>query len=107
MVLYTAFTDPDLFWGRIASNPAFDPGRERFFSSPATASRSDLGLVVTSGSRDYPNLREAALQWFDAWRDAENMPWSLNVVTIEGGTHGADSVNSYRAGMLWLFNRDE
>lgn len=31
MVLYSAFTEPELFWGRIASNPAFDPGRERFF----------------------------------------------------------------------------
>jgi hypothetical protein len=25
MVLYSAFTDPDLFWGRIASNPTFVP----------------------------------------------------------------------------------
>lgn len=107
MVLYTAFTDPDLFWGRIASNPAFDPGRERFFSTPAPALRSDLGLVVTSGSRDYPNLREVALEWFDAWKGMENAPWTLSMVTIQGGTHAADSMNSYRTGMLWLFNRDE
>lgn len=33
MVLYSAFTEPDLFWGRIASNPAFDPGREQFLGS--------------------------------------------------------------------------
>jgi uncharacterized protein len=105
MVLYSAFTDPDLFWGRIASNPAFDPGRELFFSPAPQASRNDLGLVVTSSSRDYPDLREAALDWFDAWKDVEDRPWNLHTVTIQDGTHGADSANSYRSGMLWLFKR--
>lgn len=106
MVLYSAFTDPDLFWGRIASNPVFDPGRERFFSPPAKGSRSDLGLVVTSGTRDIPSLRESALEWFEYWRGSKAKPWELNAVTIEGGTHAADSSNSYRIGMLWLFDRN-
>jgi hypothetical protein len=105
MVLYSAFTDPDLFWGRIASNPAFDPGRELFFSPAAPANQGDVGLVVTSGSRDRADLRKAALEWFAAWESVEDKPWSLRTVTIEGGTHAADSANSYRAGMLWLFNR--
>lgn len=105
MVLYSAFEDPDLFWGRIASNPTFDPGRERFFSPPKAASRNDLGLVVTSGSLDRPALRESALQWFDAWTDRDDAPWAVQTVTIEGGTHAANSADSYRVGMLWLFNR--
>lgn len=107
MVLYSAFTDPDLFWGRIASNPNFDLGREVFFSPAATPNQGDLGLVVTSGSRDRANLRQAALEWFAAWESVEDKPWSLRTVTIEGGTHAADTTNSYRAGMLWLFNRGE
>lgn len=106
MVLYSAFSDPDLFWGRIASNPTFDPGRERFFSSPAPATRDDLGLVVTSGARDIPRLREAAMEWFGAWADREDMPWALRTATIADGTHAANSPDSYRLGMLWLFNRD-
>ena len=106
MVLYSAFEDPDLFWGRIASNPTFDPGRERFFSPPKAASRNDLALVVTSGSRDRPALRESALQWFEAWTDRTDAPWAVRTVTIEGGTHAANSPDSYRIGMLWLFNRD-
>ena len=104
-VLYSAFTDPDLFWGRIASNPALDPGRERFFGSPAQASRSDLGLVVTSGSRDRPQLREGALAWFKAWQARTDAPWAIETQTIDGGTHAADAPRSYRAGMLWLFRR--
>ena len=105
MVLYSAFTDPDLFWGRIASNPSFDPGRDRFFSPAAPATRNDLGLVVTSGSRDFPELREPALEWFQV-RARTDTPWELNAVTIEGGTHAADSPNSYRLAMTWLFNRN-
>jgi len=62
MVLYSAFIDPDLFWGRIASNATFYPGRERFFSPAAAFKKSDLGLVVTSGSHDYPKLRKDALE---------------------------------------------
>jgi predicted alpha/beta superfamily hydrolase len=105
LVLYAAFTDPDLFWGGIASNPTFDPGRDRFFSAPASARRRDLGLVVTSGSRDYPELRDAALDWFAEWAERADAPWDLRAVTIEGGTHSAYSASSYRLGISWLFNR--
>ena len=105
MVLYSAFADPDLFWGRIASNPSFDPGRELFFSEASRSSRKDLGLVVTSGSRDMPRLREAALEWFEHWDDRDNAPWTIETATIEDGTHAASSPDSYRLGMLWLFNR--
>lgn len=102
-VLYSAMVDPDLFWGRIASNPTLEPGRERFFQPAATATRDDLGLVVTSGARDWPALRVAALEWWEAWRDRRDAPWKVHLHTIAGGTHAADSANSYRAGMAWLF----
>ena len=104
MVLYSAFVEPDLFWGRIASNPVFDPGRELFFSEGAPSSRTDLGLVVTSGSHDTPRLREAALDWFEVWRNRDGAPWAIRTATIDGGTHGANSADSYRLGMIWLFN---
>lgn len=65
MVLYSAYTEPDLFWGRIASNPHFEAGRDLFFSTGEPASLTDLGLVVTSGSNDRPNLRKSAFEWRD------------------------------------------
>lgn len=104
-VLYSAFTDPDLFWGRIASNPGFDPGRQLFFSNPAAATRNDLGLVVVSGSRNAPRGRKDALDWFKAWEGRTNTSWQLKPVTLDGGTHAADITNGYRAAMLWLFGR--
>ena len=106
MVLYSAFVDPDLFWGRIASNPVLYPGRERFFGDPAPARRDDLGLVVPSGSRDREVYREPAVEWFEAWADRDDGPWALRTVSIEGATHSANSPDSYRIGMLWLFGRD-
>lgn len=105
MVLYSAFTDPDLFWGRIASNPSFDPGRELFYSKPPSSTRRDLGLVVTSGERDRPAGREKAMEWFKTWDARSDTPWQVKTLTLEGGTHAADSTNSYRAGMVWLFRR--
>ena len=106
MVLRSAFTNPDLFWGRIASNPAFSPELNRVFERPHAGARDDLGFVVTSGSRDRDDFRADALSWFAKWRRVENLPWALHTVTIAGGTHAANSADSYRAGMLWLFNLD-
>jgi predicted alpha/beta superfamily hydrolase len=104
-VLYSAFTDPDLFWGRIVSNASFKSEGDRFFRDASAGTRHDLGLVVTSGTRDRPDLREAALKWFKHWEGVTSAPWAIKTVSIEGGTHSADSTNSYRAGMLWLFGR--
>jgi predicted alpha/beta superfamily hydrolase len=103
MVLYSAFTDPDLFWGRIASNSAFDPGKRMFFSQPASATKRDLGLVVTSSERDRQPGRQKALEWFNEWSSRKDTPWQLKTITIENGTHAADVTNSYREGILWLF----
>lgn len=105
MVLYSAYTDPDLFWGRITSNPSLDPGRDRFFSPPTLAIRKDLGLVVTSGSRDRPASRANAIAWFNAWQGRTDVPSEVKAATIDGGTHAADSSNSYRLGVVWLFGR--
>ncbi len=102
-VLYSAFTHPDLFWGRIASNPAFAPTEAFFHGDPAQASRSDLKLMVTSGEQDRPDLREAALRWAEAWEDRADQPWNARVQTIAGGTHAANSTDSYRAGLRWFF----
>lgn len=105
-VIYSAITRPDLFWGRIASNPALNLNRDAYFATPAAAERSDLALFVASGSRDRPDLRAGALEWFTHWNARADRPWQLNTVTIDGGTHAADIGEVYSEGMVWLF-RDE
>ena len=106
-VLYSAVTDPDLFWGRIASNPSITPGIESLLAPAADTTRADLGVVVTSGTRDRPDLQAEAAQWLQHWESQPARPWRLHSVRIEGGTHAANAPDAYRAGMLWLFGRDD
>lgn len=107
MVLYSAFTAPDLFWGRIASNPTFSPGGDLLFSPPTAALRENLKLIVTSGTRDYPSLRAAALGWNDVWSNRDNLPWAIHFISLDNGTHAANSTDSYRKGLLWLFDQEK
>lgn len=109
MVLWSAYADPDLFWGRIASNPSVDPGRELLFVPPAAPpSRDDLGVALVSGTRDgSPGRREGARSWGARWEGAADAPWAANLIEIEGGTHAASIGEAYRLAMLWLFGRGE
>ena len=102
LILYSAFTRPDVFWARIASNPSWVPGREIFYGEPAPASRRDLQLFIAMGEQEYPDRRPAAAEWFAHW-DARQAPWKLTRLDIKGGTHSADAANAYRSAMRRLF----
>jgi len=103
-VLYSALTAPDLFWGRIASNPAMRPSPSAFPSEAAPATRRDLRLFLASGERDREDLRLEARDWSAHWRAAATRPWAFNSVIIENGTHAASMGEAYRQGMIWLFS---
>lgn len=105
-VLYSAFTAPDLFWGRIVSNASLTPGEEIFFGAPPAATRDDLKLFYASGERDRAADREPALKWFDHWRTAPGKPWALRTETIENGVHAATIGEVYRQGIIWLFSSE-
>ena len=103
--LYSAYTDPDLFWARIASNPSFPTHGELLLKgAPAAAQRRDLQLIVASGTRDRPQIRAATLEWLAA-REGQPEPWRFHRIELEGGTHAADMPNVYRKAMNWLFTR--
>jgi uncharacterized protein len=106
-VLYSAFTDPSLFWGRIASNPSFPSHRPLLLGpmprlNPAAATALTR-LAVVSGTRDRPPIRAGTLEWFAA-HEGKPAPWNLRRIEIEGGTHAADMPNAYRRAMRWLFD---
>lgn len=102
-VLFSAFTQPDLFWGRIASNPSARMHQQLLAGTPAAAQLQDLHLFVVSGTANNPAGREAALKWVRRWRLGRT-PWTLEAIDIPGGTHAADITNAYRAAMRRLFN---
>lgn len=101
-VLYSAYTDPDLFWARIASNPSSRMHQQLLDGVPAAARRSDLHLYVVSGTANNPESRQATLDWVEKRRLGAN-PWTLEEIDIPGGTHAADFANAYRAALRRLF----
>lgn len=105
-VLWSALEDPDLFWGRIASNPALAPGRVRFFEAAASHSRKDLKLAIASGTRDTELRQRNATEWSTTWSSRADAPWAVNLIKIDGGTHAATIGETYRRAMLWLFETE-
>lgn len=102
LILYSAFTRPDLFWARIASNPSWVPGQGIFYGPAAASDRRDLQLLIAVGTQEYPDRRAAAAEWFLHWDEREK-PWALTRLDIPGGTHSADAGNAYRAALRKLF----
>lgn len=102
-VLWSALEDPDLFWGRIASNPTLDPGRARFFAAANPHARHDLQVAVATGTRDTAPRQHDALEWARAWDGRADAPWTVRLLTIHDGTHAASIGDAYRQAMVWLF----
>jgi predicted alpha/beta superfamily hydrolase len=102
-VLWSALHDPDLFWGRIASNPSSAPAREQLYGTPAPHRRSDLGVVVASGARDTEARTRGAAEWTAYWQQRTDAPWDVELIGLPEGTHAASIGEAYRRAMLWLF----
>lgn len=102
-VLWSALQAPDLFWARIASNPAFVPAREALFGAPAAHDRHDLHLVLASGARDADFRMRNALEWAAFWQARADAPWAIRHAVLPDGTHAASIGEAYRQAMTWLF----
>lgn len=104
-VLFSALSDPDLFWGRIASNPSFGANRDYLIrTEPPNPARRDLKVAIISGTRNNPDGIAGARQWVDAQTRSAHSAWSLRAIQIENGTHAADLPIAYRRAMRWLFD---
>jgi len=107
-VLYTALTEPSLFWGHIASNPALHRNLPFFLQSHGSASSTGdtSRLFVASGSNDDPMFRLPAVKWMEHWSDEDDLPWLLETVTLDGHSHMSAPPASFRQGMSWLFSEE-
>ena len=101
-VLYTAQTDPGLFWGHIASNPALHRNLE-FFLQTAPDGSADTRLFVASATGDDPVFREPTLAWIENWSARQVSQWDLEVRHLPGHSHMSAPPASFREGMIWLF----
>ncbi|HRN62416.1 MAG TPA: alpha/beta hydrolase-fold protein [Luteimonas sp.] len=105
-VLWSALQDPDLFQGRISSNPSFAPARDDLFHAPAGHVRDDLALVLASGARDTDARMRNAREWAAFWQPRPDRPWALRHEVLPGGTHAASIGEVYRQTMTWLFREE-
>jgi predicted alpha/beta superfamily hydrolase len=105
-VLFTALTQPRLFWGHIASNPALHRNLP-FFLKTHGNSQLDRGrsrLFVGSGTLDDSRFHEPAQKWIKHWSAVKATPWDLKTVDLEGHSHMSAPPASFRQGMRWLFS---
>lgn len=104
-VMYTAHTDPGLFWGHIASNPALHRNVEFFLPGQTKVPTQPMSrLFVLSASGDAPRFKVPASQWIAEWTAREQRPWDLHVELLAGHNHFSPAPDSFRLGMKWLFS---
>lgn len=103
-VLHAAQTEPGLFWGHIASNPALHRNLPFFLGNVPLRSDSNVRLFVASGSLDDERFRTPALAWIDHWQDKPVKPWALKTVTLDGHGHFSAAPAAFRQGLHWLFS---
>jgi predicted alpha/beta superfamily hydrolase len=108
-VLFNALTEPQLFFGHIASNPALHRNLDFFLQwqgedkMPVNASR----VFVSSGEFDDQRFREPAMKWAAHWQAISPKPWLLEVRTLTGQTHMSAAPEAFRQGLDWLFSETE
>jgi len=107
-VLYSALTQPGLFQGYIASNPALHRNLEFFLdwrgddAMPEPASR----LFVSLAEHDDLRFREPAAKWAEAWRARTDRPWLLEIRLLEDQTHLSAAPAAFRQGLKWVLDSD-
>ena len=104
-VLFTAQTEPTLFWGHIASNPALHRNLPCFLKRhwAVTGGDSVSHLFVGSGSEDDPVFREPLLEWIRHWSHSDDLPWQLNAGSLDGHSHMSLPPAAFRDGLRWMF----
>ena len=104
-VMYTAHTQPDLFWGHIASNPAMHRNVEFFLPDATEISDQPVSrLFVGTAENDDPRFKVPTMQWIEEWSGQPKKPWLLQVESLDGHNHFSAAPASFRRGMKWLFS---
>ena len=105
-VLHAAQTEPGLFHGYIASNPALHRNLP-FFLAPIATEPTSSRLYVASAEFDNERFRVPARQWMEVWSARAPKPWQLKVEVLPGHNHFSAAPDAFRQGMLWIFSQPQ
>ncbi len=104
-VLFTAQTDPNLFWGHIASNPALHRNLDLFLEM-APNGRSKARVFLAGAENDDRRFLVPRQKWVDHWSAKKEIPWELKVANLPGQSHLSSPPEAFRLGMSWLFGSE-
>ena len=102
-VLYSAQTQPGLFWGHIASNPALHRNLPLFLAMRPKPPLTDSYVFVGDASQDGARFLEPRARWIDFWGGRPDPPWVLRTESLDGHNHFSAPPESFRRGIRWLF----
>lgn len=102
-VLYSAQTQPGLFWGHISSNPALHRNLPLFLAMRPEPPPSRSNVFVGDGSEDDARFLEPRKRWIEHWTQQSDSPWVLRVESLDGHNHFSAPPASFRRGIRWLF----
>ena len=105
-VLYSALTRPELFWGRIASNPALHRNLPFFLETHFKEGMkpADSRLFVANGTLNDKRFQVPAERWVEHWSAMKARPWVLKTIDLEGHSHMSTPPAAFRQGLTWLFD---
>ena len=103
-VLYTALTQPELFYAHIASNPALHRNLPFYLQWQGESDMPDKvsHLFVGNGELNDPRFHLPAMEWVTHWQDISTKPWLLETRVFADQTHFSAAPESFRQGLKWL-----
>ncbi|HKJ18983.1 MAG TPA: alpha/beta hydrolase-fold protein [Xanthomonadales bacterium] len=102
-ILYTAMTQPGLFYGHISSNPALHRNLDFFLQD--RDGEGSTKLFVAVGSNDSPRFKPYSEQWIAHWQAKPDAPFELNAHELPGYGHFSILPESFRLGLMWLLDK--
>ena len=101
-VMFNALFKPDTFWGLIASNPAIHRNLD-FYTQDAVRGKSSPNLFISRARNNDKRFAEPLNQWV-ASQDNKTSTYQLKISWVENHNHFSVAPESFRNGLMWLFD---
>lgn len=103
-VLHSAFLQPDLFHGHIASNPALHRNLDFFLDHIPQSDETGGHLVISIGELDYERFANPASALTEALQRSDRTPWQFGILNLAGQTHFSAAPETFRQGLKAIFS---
>ena len=102
-VIYNALSQPENFWGHIASNPALHRNLD-FFLNTEIKGLSQTKLFVSRAQNNGSRFKVPEQKWLSFWHAKTDKHFELKDNIVRNHNHFSVAPDSFRNGLLWLFD---